>query len=72
MDTYGNIYFIDDPVWDGEGCSVDNSCCSEPNQPWFYHQMPLTVNEDVETRICRDQASSNEDVLVGELQLYVQ
>ena len=24
-------YFTDDPVWDGEGCSSDNSCCSEPN-----------------------------------------
>ena len=24
-------YFIDDPVWDGKGCSSDNSCCSEPS-----------------------------------------
>ena len=30
--------FIDDPVWDGEVCSNENSCCSDPNQPWFYRR----------------------------------
>ena len=64
--------FTDDPVWDGEGCSNDNSCCSDLNMPWFYRQFPLTASEDIETRICRDEAASNEDVLVKELQLYVQ
>ena len=65
-------YFVDDPVWDGDGCSSDNNCCSEPSLPWFYRQIPLTASQDIETRICRDQISDNEDVLIGELQLYVQ
>ena len=65
-------YFTTDPVWDGKGCSSENSCCSEPNLPWFYRQIPLTANKDIEARICRDAAFSNEDVLVKELQLYVQ
>ena len=60
-----------DPVWDGEGCSSDNNCCSEPNLPWFYRQLPLTSNEDIETRLCHDEPSSLEDVLIKELQLYV-
>ena len=72
MNTNDNNYYVDDPLWDSEGCSIDNSCCSEPSLPWFYRQMPLMVNEDVEARICRDQESSTEDVLIGELQLYVQ
>ena len=63
--------FIDDPVWDGEGCSSDNNCCSEPNLPWFYRQLPLTASEGIETRLCRDEVSSNEDILIRELQLYV-
>ena len=63
--------FIDDPVWDGEGCSSDNSCCSQPSLPWFYRQIPLTSNEDIETRLCRDEPSFHEDVLIRELQLYV-
>ena len=68
----GSDYHTSDPVWDGEDCSVNNSCCSEPSLPWFYRQIPLTTSEDIETRICRDEASSNEDVLIKELQLYIQ
>ena len=64
-------YFTSDPVWDGEGCSSENNCCSEPSQPWFYRQIPMTATDDIETRICRDQASFYEDILVSKLQLYV-
>ena len=56
----------------GKECSNDNSCSSEPNLPWFYHQIPLTVNSDIEARICRDEVFDNEAVLVKELQLYIQ
>lgn len=65
-------YLTADPVWDGKGCSSENSCCSEPNLPWFYRQIPLTANNDIEVRICCDRAFDNEGVLVRDLQLYVQ
>ena len=64
--------FMDDPVWDGEGCPAENSCCSNPSLPWFFRQIPLTTGEDIETRICRDEAASNEDILITQFQLYVQ
>ena len=70
--TLHRIYYTADPVWDGKGCSSENSCCSEPNLPWFYRQIPLTADNDIEARICRDEAFSNEGVLVQELQLYIQ
>ena len=70
--NFGSSHHTADPVWDGEDCSVNNTCCSDPSLPWFYRQIPLTTNKDIETRICRDEASSNEDVLIKELQLYVQ
>ena len=64
---------IDDPVWDGEGCSTDNSCCFNPSLPWFYQQIPLTTTEDIETRLCHDDVSFfDEDILVDEFKLYVQ
>ena len=66
------VTFTDDPVWDGMECSSDNNCYSDPSLPWFYRQIPLTASEDIETRICRNEGSSNEDVLIRELQLYVQ
>ena len=51
---------------------MNNNCCSQPNLPWFYRQIPLSASEDIETRICHDDKSADEDVLVREFQLYVQ
>ena len=65
-------FFTSDPVWDGDGCSSENSCCSNPGLPWFYRQVPLTTSKDIEARICRDENLGNEDILVGKMQLYVQ
>jgi len=65
-------YFTSDPVWDGEGCPSKNSCCSEPNLPWFYRQIPLKSNKNLEARICRNEAFSNEGILVKEIKLYIQ
>ena len=64
--------FTTNPVWDGKGCSSGNNCCCDPSLPWFYRQIPLATSYDIETRICRDQLSSDEDVLLETLQLYVQ
>ena len=68
---FNSAFSASDPVWDGKGCSSGNSCCSEPSLPWFHRQIPLPTSEDIEVRICRDEASSNEDVLVEQVQLYV-
>ena len=67
----GQGYFTDDPVWDGKGCSNENNCCSDLSMPWFYRQIPLTISDDIEIRICRNRAS-DEDILIRELQMYVQ
>jgi len=64
-------YYTSDPLWDGRGCSSENSCCSQPNQPWFYRQLPLSSSDNIEVRICYDEEFANEGVLVKELQLYV-
>ncbi|XP_065911845.1 uncharacterized protein [Dysidea avara] len=59
------------PVWDGESCSSDNSCCSQAGMPYFYRRLPVPVKEDIEVRICNNQAFSDEGVLVGTMELYV-
>ena len=68
----GSPYYIRDPVWDGEGCPSKKSCCSEPNLPWFYRQIPLTSDKNLEARICQNEHYSNEGVLVREIKLYIQ
>ena len=72
----GSHYYCDggtdDPLWNGEGCGPENSCCYDAGMPWFFRQFPVTVTGDIEIRICHDQPFSNEGVLVQQVQLYVQ
>jgi len=65
-------YFTADPLWDGQGCGKQNTCCVDPSLPWFFRQLPLANNNDVEARICYDQYYNDESVLVKEAQLFVQ
>jgi len=67
-----NQYIISELVWDGKGCPDENSCCSFANHPWFFKQIPLTSNKNLEARICHNEVFSNEGVLVKEIKLYVQ
>ena len=68
----GIEYYFSDPLWDGAGCSANNTCCSNTDQPWFHHQLSNMTQDDVEVRICRDQNFDNEGILVDLLELYIQ
>ena len=67
-----NRLLLDDPLWDGKGCSEGNGCCGNAGMPWFCRTLPREAREDVDVRLCSDQARSNEDVLLEVLELYVQ
>jgi len=64
-------YYIDNPVWDGEGCSSDYSCCAQAGMPYFYRQFPVIVYGDVEVRLSATETFSNEGTLIDTLELYV-
>ena len=34
---------LEDPLWDGDGCGPDNSCCNQTGLPWFYRTLPQEV-----------------------------
>ena len=69
--------FRNDPLWDGDGCSVGNSCCSLNNPPYFTKQLPASTTDDIEMRICgRETINSRSegggcDTLIGLIELYV-
>ena len=65
-------YYTEDPLWDGEGCLSDNNCCTNTDQPWFFRQLAMKRQDDIEVRLCTNQAFSNEAVLVEQMELYVQ
>ena len=64
--------FSADPLWDGHGCIPSNPCCSFNNPPWFYKQLAQPTTDDLEMRVCRDEAASNEDIAIESVEIYVQ
>ena len=64
------IYYFNDTLWDGAGC-VDN-CCDDTTQPWFYCQLNLTTQDEIEARICAHGQFSFRSTLIDLLELYIQ
>ena len=70
---YQNRIALEDPLWDGDGCSGSgNTCCAQAGMPWFCRTLPQEVSEDVEVRLCSDQYNSNEEIYVDLVEVYVQ
>ncbi len=65
------VFYPDDPLWDGTGCGINNTCCSLNNPPWFLKQLPSTTADDIEMRMCFDQQSYDEDTPIEIIELYV-
>ena len=83
----GNDYFCDtdrfaeidgfflsfrNPLWDGDRCGPQNTCCSFNSPPWFYKQLRQITTEDIEMRVCRNEGRANEDIAIEIVELYVQ
>ena len=68
-----NKFYSDNPLWDGEGCSVGSTCCSFNNPPWFYKQLPQSTNDDIEMRVCSGPKSQDiVDIPLEFIEIYVQ
>ena len=61
-------YFPDDPLFDGQGCEGESTCCSFNNPPWFSTSLPQTTSEDIEVRTC---GGSDNHVLITNFDLYI-
>ena len=68
-----DMYFTDDPLWDGDGCvSANNNCCAAVGMPWFFRQFSVKQQDDLVARLCQDEGFNNEGSPIDMLQLYVQ
>ena len=64
--------YIEDPLWDGEGCGgIEGACCNVPNIPWFYKAFNSPTTDDIELRVCTDQGTGDENVTVDLYEIYV-
>ena len=64
-----------DRLWDGEGCTGrEVPCCQKVRERsgWFIKELNAPSTNDIEVRICTDQARSDEDIWVERFELYVQ
>ncbi|MGB0592578.1 MAG: fibrinogen-like YCDxxxxGGGW domain-containing protein [Myxococcota bacterium] len=64
-------WYLDDPLFDGAGCGAGNTCCDEPDLPWFERSWSAPSTEDLEVRLCSDQDTTNEDIGVERMELFV-
>ena len=64
-------YYFDDPLWDGEGCEGENECCDKGG-PWFCKQLPQPTQDDIEMRVCTNSLYPNEDIVLEQIELYIQ
>ena len=66
-----DTYYFDDVLWDGTGC-IKSSCCDDTTQPWFYRQLKLTTQDNIEARICSFGPFSKRSPLIDQLELFIQ
>ena len=67
------VFFPDDPLWDGQQCENEGTCCTGANNPpWFRVDLSSTVRDHIEVRICHNQRTGDEDSPIHLLELYVQ
>lgn len=66
-----DVYSSNGLLWDGKGCTTALLCCNYNDPPWFRMEMPAST-DNIEARICADEPSSNEKVLVELLEIFVQ
>ena len=76
-DTGSRYHFADrvydqDPLWDGRGCGSTSTCCQFNNPPWFCKDLPQPTTDDIEMRLCINEAFVNEDIILKLAEVYVQ
>ena len=67
-----NVFYDDDPLWDGQGCGPNNNCCTFNSPPWFSTQLNDTTTDELELRICGNERIGNEDIPIEHIELYIQ
>ena len=67
-----DMFFSTDPLWDGQQCNNEGTCCTGTNTPPWFSVDLNTSSDDLEVRICHDQDADDEGSFVQLLELYIQ
>ncbi len=66
-----DTYYSEDVLWDGKGCSRNNTCCQFNKPPWFVTDLGGPVSKDLDVSILLNGNRRNEDVIVTHIELYI-
>ena len=66
-----NLFFADDPLWDGQGCGGTSTCCEFNNPPWFCKQLPQPTDDDIELRLCNYDEPAIDDSPFEIIEMYI-
>ena len=63
--------YSENPLWDGQNCGQNSTCCSMNNPPYFMKALPAPTTDDIEVRLCSNNYRQSE-YPVELLEIYVQ
>ena len=66
-----NTLYMNDPLWDGEGCGGSSTCCTLNSPPWFCQHLKYHTSDDLELRLCSYWYSRWDDKLISLVEIYV-
>ena len=69
---YKYDFWTTDPLWDGKNCrSNEANCCKRSGIPWFHKKLSGVTSDDIEVRLCGDEAENTEDTPIYFMEIYV-
>ena len=67
-----SVLYANDPLWDGQQCGgLEGPCCTNSKMPWFIKTLNESTTEDIELRVMADEGTSNEDIPLDIIELYI-
>ena len=66
-----SAFHPDDPLWDGQGCGGNSTCCEFNNPPWFCKQLSQPTTDDIDLQLCMDEPISWEDSPIEIVEIYI-
>ena len=63
-------WYLNDPLWDSQGCASGSTCCDRGG-PWFTTTLSLEVSDDIEVGVCLNQDSTDEDIGIDQLEVFM-
>ena len=70
--NFQQVLHVNDTLWDGKNCdSNEASCCTNSKMPWFYRVLDDITQDDIELRVCSDEAPYSEGTPLDIIELYV-